>query len=136
MYTTPTPGAPGVVTRVICVTRKEAALLAAALGAGGTLLGIGLGALGAVVFSFITGPEPTTKLISLIGGAIVGGLIGLAYITSVLRAGACTCPGGVFGFCLTVLALRPFPGAIPVPLPPFILPAPAACATVMPAGCP
>jgi hypothetical protein len=130
------PPGPGLRTLTVCFTGLAAALVRSLLlqvQVGSTAVA---GALGGFALSFVFGPELVPQLAGALAGAVGGAIAGAILTGWVLTAGACTCPAGTSGFCI-MLVLLVIPGvAAPIPLWPFAFPAGAACATLMPPGCP
>ena len=85
---------------------------------------------------FFTNVEPITKLLGLATGGLIGASLGSTYWYWLTIKSRCPCPPGTYGICVTFWYFRATAGSGTIPLPPFLTPEPAACATRIPAGCP
>jgi hypothetical protein len=142
-YPGPTVGGPwGVMTQTVCYTGKTASSMRLALITLATIVGLCGGlALGIVARYILKLRLPTDMALSALQlamppliGALIGAVIGFAVALAAVRGGACVCPAPAEGFCITYYYTGLGP-SLRIPLP-LITSNPAACATVVPAGCP
>jgi hypothetical protein len=117
-----------------CFTGRHAWFFASALLVGGLFLGAAGGAILGFLASFVTGPEPISKGVAAGIGAIVGAVMGTLFATLNVTAGKCSCPSFFdYAFCVYILWYTPRIGpSYPIAM----MPAPAECKTLVPAGCP
>lgn len=144
-YPGPIVGGPvGFITKTVCFTGTTASRIRLAL----TILGGIEGALGGffagIVIRYVLKLRlPAEMLLTALQrvtapaiGAVLGAITGVAAVLIIVRRGACTCPPGKNGFCLDFYYTGLPPSGSPqIPIP-IITPNAAACATVVPAGCP
>jgi len=134
VYTSPLLGAPPIVMLPICFTGIHAWLARNAVFFGYVIVTAAISAALLAVLSLGMGPEVVPQIVAAALGALAGAIGGAAIGAAVVFKGSCTCPPGATGFCIVIVFLN-IPGTrIYTPL--AVLPAPTACAVLIPPGCP
>lgn len=138
VYSANVGGIPRLTRKIdLCVTGKLAVFLGAVGVIGGfAVLGFWIAVVVGIIITFLTGPEPVSKIIIFATGPyflLVGALLGGVHGAGVIYRSMCTCPVGAWGFCIQIyLFVNPIGKDVPI----WVKANPGACPVLVPAGCP